>query len=67
MSLALHRQGRFVCWGVRLDFRSEAENDILPVEWFIQIYRITFAASEIHSRPWRDGCVVWPTGDPTLN
>lgn len=43
MSLALHRQGRFVCLRECVSTSGRKLRTHSSVEWFIQIYRITFA------------------------
>jgi cellulose synthase/poly-beta-1,6-N-acetylglucosamine synthase-like glycosyltransferase len=43
MSLALHRQGRFVCLRQCVSTSGRKLRTHSTLEWFIQIYRITFA------------------------
>ena len=43
MSLALHRQGRFACLRECVSTSGRKLRTHSTVEWFIQIYRITFA------------------------
>jgi glycosyltransferase involved in cell wall biosynthesis len=57
MSLALHHQGRFVCLRECVSTSGRKLRTHSTVEWFIQIYRITFARNR-YIRD-RDAMGVW--------
>jgi glycosyltransferase involved in cell wall biosynthesis len=57
LSLALHRQGRFVCLRECVSTSGRKLRTHSTLEWFAQIYRVTFARKKyIHDR---DAMGVW--------